>query len=428
MADGVVSRIEADVAVVGAGPAGIAAAVRAAESGLRVVVVDEGFRPGGQIWRHRTPDALPPVARRWLGRLERSGARVLCQATVVDAAPEGRLTVEQPGAPMIVEAGKLVLATGARERYLPFPGWTLPNTVGVGGAQALLKAGASFAGKRVVVAGSGPLLLAVAAGLAEAGARVAVVAEQAPAAAVLPFLVGLWRWPGKLLQAAGYRAALGGARYAWGTWVVRASGDDVVREVTLTDGRRTWTEPCDLLCVGYGLVPNTELARLLGCAVEGGRVVVDRRQETTVRGVYCAGEPTGIGGAEVALLEGEIAGYAVAGREGEVTSRATALARARRFARRLEAAFALREELRRLPDDETIVCRCEDVCYGRLRQERSARSAKLFTRAGMGPCQGRICGPALEFMLGWPMQTVRAPVAPATVATLSDIEAPQGAA
>src|SRR5690606_27921610 len=239
-----------------------------------------------------------------------------------------------------VAADRVILATGARELFLPFPGWTLPNVFGVGGAQALVKAGASFAGKRVVVAGSGPLLLAVGATLASQGARVAVVAEQASRAALARFGAALLlRSPGRIAQAARLRSALGGARYAIGCWVTRADGDDAVREVTLTDGRRSWTEPCDVLCTGYGRVPNTELAEMLGCIVDGGKVRVDAWQRASVAGVYCAGEPTGIAGVDAALAEGEIAAAHAVGAADDRRRLFAVRRREHRIARALERAF-----------------------------------------------------------------------------------------
>jgi NADPH-dependent 2,4-dienoyl-CoA reductase/sulfur reductase-like enzyme len=209
-----------DVAVVGGGPAGIAAAALIAETGRRVAMLDAAPEPGGQIWRHRRGAQPPAVARRWLRRLERSGATVLRESSVVDVrdAAEGRfsLTAERGVSPLLVNATTLVLATGARERFLPFPGWTLPGVVGVGGAQALLKAGLDVSGRRVVIAGSGPLLLPVAASLAAAGAQVLRVAEQAPPRAVRAFAVGLWRHPSSLVQAARYRVAFARTPYTMG--------------------------------------------------------------------------------------------------------------------------------------------------------------------------------------------------------------------
>jgi len=416
-----------DVVVIGGGPAGIAASSAAAEGGARVVMVDEGVGPGGQIWRPAVASPSTRSARAWIGRLEASGAGVLRSTSVVDVQRVGAqflVLAESRGVGRELAAGSIVLATGARERFLPFPGWTLPNVVGVGGAQALAKSGVSFRGKRVVIAGSGPLLLPVAASLSRRGAKVLLVAEQASGPSVARFAAGLWRRPLTLVQAATLRAGFATTRYATGTWVAAARGDTALREVTVSDGRSARTIECDVLCAAFGLVPNTELARLLGCATENGAVAVDDRQSTTVAGVCCCGEPTGIGGVDLSLAEGEIAGHTAAGRPAS----ATLIARRERHrseARRLERAFALRPELFALADADTIVCRCEDVRWGALDRQWSVRQAKLYTRAGMGPCQGRVCGAALECLMGWPADSARVPSQPARCRTLMDRPTPQ---
>jgi D-hydroxyproline dehydrogenase subunit alpha len=291
--------------------------------------------------------------------------------------------------------------------------------VGVGGAQALLKAGASVAGKTVVIAGSGPLLLAVAASLTHAGARLALVAEQAPARRVASFAAGLWRRPGALADALRYRAGFLGAPYRTGHWVTEARGASVVESVVVTDGRTSRAIDCDMLCVGFGLVPNTELPQQLGCAVVSGAVRVNDRQATSVPGVYCAGEPTGIGGVDLALVEGEIAGLCAAQHDGNAPALLRRRARLRRLAERMDRAFALRDELRALPTAETIACRCEDVAYGDVDRRWSARQARLYARVGMGACQGRVCGPGLAFLLGWEQDpAVRVPVTPTPLGAL----------
>ncbi|MGE0455767.1 MAG: FAD-dependent oxidoreductase [Vicinamibacteria bacterium] len=407
-----------DVAVVGGGPAGVAAAASAAEAGLCVLLLDEGPAPGGQIWRQGASPAPVAAARPWIERLRRSGARHLGGACVVDAPAPDTLLAEVAGRPLEIRCGRLILATGARELFLPFPGWTLPGVLGVGAAQALLESGASFRGQRVVIAGSGPLLLPVAASLSRAGARMAVVAEQAPAGRVARFALALLARPSKLLEGARYRAAFALTPYRFGAWPRAAFGDERVREVELDDGRRRWRVPCDALAASFGLVPNLELARLLGCATTAAGVAVDGEQRTNVTGVLCAGEPTGIGGAGKALVEGAIAGLAAAERAIPKALRRR-LRRERQFAVGLAEAFAPRAELRSLARPDTVVCRCEDVTHGRIDPGWSPRQAKLYTRAGMGPCQGRVCGAALEHLYGWPPPVVRPPLKPVALEILA---------
>lgn len=410
--------LRASVVVVGAGPAGIAAACRAAEAGADTLVLDESPAAGGQIWRQGAA-ALPRSARRWLERLRLSGARGEQQVTVVDVLGNGRLLAERAGRPVAIDYGRLILATGARELFLPFPGWTLPGVMGLGGAQALVKSGGEVAGQRVVIAGSGPLILPVAATLASHDAALQLVAEQADGAAVRRFALSLWRQPSKWLQAAHLRARFRGTRYRTGIWVVEARGDECVREAVLSDGESTRTLPCDLLAASYGLVPNLELATLLGCEIESGGVRVDDGGlEASVEGIHAAGEALGIGGVNAALVEGEIAGLAAAGRR--VPQRLLARRRrTRRFAERLAEAFAPRPELARRVTDDTLVCRCEDVRWNEIDPSWSMRQAKLYRRAGMGPCQARVCGPILEHLCGWQPDRTRPPIQPVAAAVLA---------
>jgi D-hydroxyproline dehydrogenase subunit alpha len=174
-----------------------------------------------------------------------------------------------------------------------------------------------------------------------------------------------------------------------------------------------------VLCTGYGLVPNIELARLLGCETRDGAIVVDAQQRTTVANVLAAGEATGIGGAPLSLIEGEIAGLAVSPRPRVSNAFSRKRASLQAAAERMLGAFALRDELRALPSTETVVCRCEDVSYGSVKNAACARQAKLYTRVGMGPCQGRTCMPGLDFLLAWQPDTIRPPIEPALVSVLS---------
>lgn len=421
-----------DVAVVGAGPAGIAAAAVAAEAGLAVALVDGAPNLGGNIWRHANRAALPATAQRWMARLDASGASVHMGSTVVDAQPTGAgfaLQVASEGshqeAASPIEARNIIMATGARELFLPFPGWTLPGVVGVGGGQALLKSGGSFTGKRIVIAGSGPLLLPVAAAFAQAGAIVTHVLEQAPFEDVASFALELWRTPERVLQAAVYRAAIARSRYSFGTWVKEAHGASHITGVTITNGSETVRVPCDYLCVGYGLVPALELARLMECEIRDGSVVTDDMQCTSRQGIFCVGEGTGIKGVDAAVLEGTIAAHACAGHAGDVAHLQRSRARERAFGERMAATFRVRSEVLALARPDTIVCRCEDVTLGDIDGCASMREAKLHTRAGMGPCQARVCGPALALMRGWQESTVRPPLMPVAVSALLEHTEPR---
>ena len=405
-----------DVVVVGAGPAGMAAAAAASKHGADVCLIDDNAKPGGQIWRGSDGHDDDRFAAH----------RNALEAARVDLRGESRVVAHPASKVLRIETltgfedlgyRRLILATGARERFLPFPGWTLQGVMGVGGLQAMVKGGLPIEGKRVVLSGSGPLLLAVAAALARKGAQILGIFEQASAGRVMTFGVQLLRFPGKLREGAAYRVAARHAPFRTGAWVVKARGDRSLQSVTVSVNGALSTIECDYLGCGFHLVPNLELPRLLQCQIRSGYVDVNDTQETSVRGVFCAGEPTGIGGLEKALCEGEIAGLVCAGRSG-----AHLFKRRDRqlwFARQLDLAFALRPELRELVAPDTFVCRCEDVRRRALDSMLSWREAKLHTRCGMGPCQGRICGPATEFLFGWNSDHPRPPVYPARVSTIA---------
>ncbi|MEO6725934.1 MAG: FAD-dependent oxidoreductase [Blastocatellia bacterium] len=411
-----------DVVVIGGGPAGLTAAVSAKQSGARVAIVDDNPGLGGQIWRreqrkHQDKTGTPESAE-WLKRVQAAQVEFISGARVYDQPEKGLLLAETFNGVLELGYRKLILATGARERFLPFPGWTLPGVTGAGGLQALVKSGWPIDGKRVVVAGTGPLLLAVAAYLRRRGAQVLLIAEQAPLRSLLSFGLGLWRSPGKIVQAIQFKRELAGVPHPTGCWPVAANGDGRLQSVKLRRGLRAWNVACDYLACGFHLVPNTELAVFFGCALRDGVVRVDDFQQTTVSDIYCAGESTGIGGLEVSLVEGKIAGLAATGQEGKARALFAERRRLWRFADLLNWTFALREELKSLPQADTIVCRCEDVSFARLQQQPGWRAAKLHTRCGMGPCQGRVCGAAIEFLLGWPAESVRPPVFPVKVGSL----------
>ena len=415
------------VLVIGAGPAGLAAAHAAAAHGAQVGIVDDNPLAGGQIWRGGPERQTDPRAQRiWSDLRAASNVAWLPQTRVLYAPQAGQLQVQTPSSSATLHYEKLILATGARERLLPFPGWTLPGVTGAGGLQALAKGGYPVQGKRVVVAGSGPLLLAVAATLRAKGAEIVAIIEQAPLPALLRFACGLLATPSKLAQALQLAAQLRGIPYLRDSHVHSAHGDGTLQSIMIQRGgaRELEALQCDHLACGFGLLPNVELAQALGCATEtaNGRtaVRVDDAQLTSVPGVYCAGEGTGVGGVDLALAEGRIAGLMASGQHAAAREPHAARARWQKFAAKLERAFALRPELLTLAGDDTIVCRCEDVCHSELRTHTSWRSAKLQTRCGMGPCQGRICGGATELLYGWRPDAVRMPISPARVASIID--------
>jgi NADPH-dependent 2,4-dienoyl-CoA reductase/sulfur reductase-like enzyme len=428
------------VLVVGGGPAGMAAARAARRGGARVVLVEAGDDLGGQYWRH-LPSERPAIREDLLhhgwaafcslrAALRRDdGCEVLLNGHVWSVDRRDRkpplvhvLVGAADGdgrAARTFEPATLVLATGASERTLPFPGWDLPGVFTAGAAQALAKGERVAVGRRVVVAGSGPFLLPVASALVHTGAQVVEVIEAAGWAQLARGWGSRpWRLPataGKGAELAGYARTLLARRVAYrtGAAVVAAYGTGRVEAVTVARLDADWTPvpgsqrrvAVDAVCVGHGFVPRTELAAAAGCALgPDGSVAVDAHQRTSVAGVFSAGEVTGIGGADLALAEGEIAGSVAAGRApppGAARTRAAF----RAFAARLAVAHRPRPGWQAWVDDETIVCRCEDVTAGDLRKVAALtgscglRSLKLTTRAGLGLCQGRTCGRAVEEIL-----------------------------
>jgi NADPH-dependent 2,4-dienoyl-CoA reductase/sulfur reductase-like enzyme len=408
-----------DVLVVGAGPAGLAAAALAAECGSVTGLIDDNPQLGGQIWRGESLGQNTDAAQ-WGERVRASRVEILCGTHVVHHNFRDRTLLAEGGEGAIeVKFSKLILATGARERLLPFPGWTLPNVMAAGGMQAMAKSGLPIAGKRVVVAGTGPLLLAVAAYLRQHGADVRAICEQASWGSLAQFGSSLLLQPSKLKQALALRSEIRGVAFWPNAWPARAIGQNKLEKVVVSRAGREHEIACDYLACGFHLVPNTELAACLGCRIERACVLVDAQQQTSLEGVYAAGEPTGIGGLEIALLEGQIAGSAAADKGSSTDKLRRDWQHLQGFASRLNQAFQLRPELKRLPDQSTIVCRCEDVTHERVSRHKSWRDAKNQTRCGMGPCQGRICGPATEFLYDWAVESIRPPIFPVSLGNLA---------
>ncbi|WP_221355928.1 NAD(P)/FAD-dependent oxidoreductase [Streptomyces beigongshangae] len=440
--------------VIGAGPAGLAATLAAAARGVRVTLVDAAPEAGGQFHRQpgaglgaRRTRALHHGWRTW-ERLRDGLAAHIAAGRVTHLADHHVWCVEGargaftahallgPGQEesVAVRADAVLLATGGYEKVLPFPGWTLPGVVTAGGAQAMLKGGLVLPGRTAVVAGTGPLLLPVAVGLADAGAKVAALVESADPRAFVRHARVLAAHPDKLAEGARYAARL--ARHRVGVHVrhtvVAAHGTGRLDAVTVAaldaDGRvRDGSErriPCDSLAVGHGMLPHTDLAETLGCRLDGTGVAVDDEQRTDVPGVWAAGETTGIGGAALSLAEGRIAGLSVAARldsrapePGSYAEAAGARAGLREFFAVVDRVCAPPARWTERVGDDTQVCRCEEVSAAAVREAvdglgaGDVRTVKLLTRAGMGWCQGRMCGPAVAGLTGCPPTPARRPFA-----------------
>jgi NADPH-dependent 2,4-dienoyl-CoA reductase/sulfur reductase-like enzyme len=418
-------KCDFDIVVVGAGPAGLSAACEALALGKRVAIVDDNPRAGGQVWRQGPRTRIPAPMHRMLSAVNAAGnATIFASARVVAAPlPQALLLECGDGTARYVSYGELILATGARERLLPFAGWTLPGVTGAGGLQALIKGGMPVRGERLVIAGTGPLLMAALATAREAGAHVIAVVEQAPLPSVLRFGLSLAATPSKVWQAMRLTRGFAGLSYWTGSVVREVRGEDRVRSVVVRRGLRDVEIECDRVACGYGLVPNLTLALALECEVRAGAIAVDDHQRTSMAHVWAAGECSGIGGAELARVQGRIAGLAASGAPVPATLVRTR-ERWRRFAARVDAAFALGEAARERPSDDTLLCRCEDVPFGAVAEHASWRDAKLHTRCGMGPCQGRICGAAAQVYFGWDSSAPRPPFSPARIGTLLEKAAP----
>ncbi len=441
-----------DVAIVGAGPAGLSAAVHAADSGLSVALVDAGSQPGGQYWRH--PDEAHPAPDEshghhgWQqfsdlrGRLyihETEGALMYLRSSqvwLIEHSPSPgkrtdtsdillRLTpaTDTSSAPAAdtVRARHVILCPGGYDRQLPIPGWDLPGVMAAGGVQALLKGNRTAAGTVAVVAGTGPFLLPVATGLAGAGVKVVGICEANSPTGWLANLKGAVQAPGKAVEGAEYAAVLARHRipYRIRTAVTEIHGTDRVEAVTISKldvqgsaiagtSRRV---ACDVVALGWGFTPQLELVLAAGAEtevdVDGSLVaVVDDCLRSTAPGVSIAGEATGVGGAAMAVLEGELAALSVAATSTKAaTENKTRIAALQRSRTRMRAFAVAMHRANPVPPrwhdwltPETVVCRCEEVSYGKLCDAHTeldaddARSLKSFARPGMGWCQGRVCG------------------------------------
>ncbi|WP_378144016.1 FAD-dependent oxidoreductase [Cnuibacter sp. UC19_7] len=464
-----------DLLIVGGGPAGMAAAATAAATGLDVVLIDERPTLGGQVYKQpgpgmRVTDAKEMgkqyrAGRALIDEVEASAATVLLRTSVVDLEPagDGWLAMAQTDGAAVepIRARRVIVAAGANDRPVVFPGWTLPGVITAGGLQTLAKTQSYVPGDRIVFAGSGPVALAFPAQLAGYGANIVTALEAGPApapgdlariAAVAPGNAGL------LLDAARYQAALLTHRIPlrYRRMVIRAEGETHLERVVHARVDDEWrvvpgteeTVDADVLCIGYGFSPSTELLRLVGCGFDvdedlGGPVV--RRDDwgrTDVPGVYAIGDGAGVEGSAVAVDEGRLAAYAAASDLGRMSEQATAqqarplrrrLGHRRALTRATERMYGVGQGIYDLATPDTVVCRCEGVTASQLTEAIAeapdVSAAKGLTRAGMGPCQGRMCGRHIAAMVAAQrgvsaaeveVATPRMPVRPTAIGAIAD--------
>jgi NADPH-dependent 2,4-dienoyl-CoA reductase/sulfur reductase-like enzyme len=407
----------ADLVVVGGGPAGVSAAIEARARGLSVLLLDENGAPGGRIWQaleaRGAKDADDGDALRTLQSFRTCGAEAHWHATVWAIDPDGTVYWSADGATRSARGGFVLLATGTTERPLPIPGWTLPGVMTVGAAQIALKTSGLVPSGNTWMVGQGPLLLlyavqALRAGgrlagvldLSDPGARWAALAHLPLAVRALPELRKglLWWWEIKRAGVPWIRAG-----------EVRAEGDGALSRVRFRAGGRERTEPADLLLLHDGVVPSVQITRALGLAhvwdtaQRSWKPLTDAWGVSSLPNLLVAGDGAGVGGALAASFAGRLAALGAAcalGRIDAATRDAAAApllaARARYLALRpfLDALYAPRPPQL---DDAALVCRCEEVTAGQIRAASKIgalglNQLKAFTRCGMGPCQGRMCG------------------------------------
>ena len=433
---------KAELAIIVGGPGGISATIEAAKQGVKVTLLDENARVGGQIFRQLekgfTPDAPEVLGKNFQKgkeffkefKLLENKITYLNNATVWGIFDNNRIAYGRNGESKTLESERLLIAAGAYDRPIPFPGWTLPGVLTAGGAQKLVKIDRIIPGEKILLTGTGPLQLALANQLIRDGANVTAVLEAGDIKGkwlkLMQGMWGNWDYMGDGLRYL-RRIHKAGIPLMQGHMITQARGEGHVEEAVIAKVDKDWrpipgteqTITADTVCLGYGLVTSTELTRLAECDHEydiglGGYVPVrSKNMETTKQGIYAIGDGAGVAGSKVAIIEGQIAGIAIASSLGYVSHKKSkrilsgfnnSLARHNRLRNVLDEITKPRPGLYELADDETIICRCEDVTFKDIKdlvkkKGITAKDIKRKTRMGMGSCGGRMCGPTIIELL-----------------------------
>ena len=401
------------IIVIGAGPAGLAAAEAASRNGSDIALIDSSPRVGGQYWRNRgaVKGYRSERADQIFAKISRAKSIThISEATVWSIERDGdlfRVNYLQGGKESSLTAEKLILAAGAYDRSLPFPGWDQPGSMTPGAAQAMLKGHGVLVGRRIVVAGTGPFLLPVATGLAESGAEIVGLYEANNPMRWLMSPHALLLNPGKIAELIYYGKLLKKYHITPRFNRVISSFSDGLATVSRLDARfklkknNSDKHSVDVVSVGWGFLPDITLGGIAGCVQvvdsDGTTIfTVDTEQRSSVDNIWIAGEATGIGGADLSLIEGEIAGLSASGQKIPLLKKLTRF-RKEIFAKALKRSYPIRAGWQTWSQDSTTICRCEEVKMSEIRASvielgaEDSRTAKLFTRAGMGLCQGRVC-------------------------------------
>lgn len=456
------------ITVVGAGPAGIMAAYTAAMAGVDVTLIDNNPQPGGQYYRQSPPEfnfenMLDSISSRIdgaevLSKLASKKIRTFYNAQVWGIDEGNKLLFADEKQSYILPTDKVIIATGAYDRPMAFPGWTLPGVLGAGATLRMVKTQWVLPGKRVLLAGTGPLQLALADLLIRKGAEVVCIAEAANPFTKPGQLPNFWGNWDRLIEGLEYFKTLlsNKVKTYYGHAIISAIGNDHVEKATIAKIDKNGqpipgTEKeynVDAVCLGYGLLPAFQLAATFNCKLHFDERIKwftpyhDETMQTSTPGVFVAGDLTAIAGSKAALLEGEIAGLNALHQLGAINDTELAerskkinkkLKRINKLANALQVLYAIRPELSKLAKDDTLICRCEEVPLSRIKEAIANGAAdlhqvKLATRTGMGYCQSRFCSvmiaPIIAEVTGAPLSsltpfTVRAPIHPISMDVLA---------